>query len=444
MKESALAGVWPLSPLQEGMLFHSLFDEQNADVYVEQMIIGLEGELDAARLRASWQALLDRHESLRAGFRSRSSGAPVQLIMRRVTLPWSEVDLSELPEDEAWAESERIGVEERAERFDLAVPPLLKVLLAKVAPSRYRMMVTLHHILVDGWSLPILMGELWRSYEAGGTAEGLPPVTPYRHYLEWLARQDKDAAREAWRQALSDVEGPTLVAPAARDATPGHCDSLTGEASAELDQALQELTRSHGVTLNTVVQTAWAVLLGKLTGRRDVVFGSVVAGRPMDLPGVESMLGLFINTIPVRVPLDPSRTVAETLTRLQAQQSALMDAQYLSLSDIQRLAGPGATFDTALAFENFPSGSGGNKPPADGASRPAGPGGLKFTEKGLRESINYPLGLVAGSLGGLKMRLTYRPDFFDESSAQALMDRMLRLLDQMAADPGARIAQLDV
>jgi hypothetical protein len=360
MSDSALVGVWPLSPLQEGMLFHALYDEQGTDVYVSQMIIGLDGPLDAVALRASWQALLDRHESLRAGFQRRSSGAPVQLIMRRAVLPWREEDLSGLAEDKAWAESERIGLEERARRFDLSVPPLVKVLLVKVGPDRYRMMVTLHHILVDGWSLPLLMRELWTAYEAGGSSRGLPPVTPYREYLAWLARQDKDAALEVWRKALEGTQEPTLVVPVVpteRNAAAAPSDTVSGHASAELDAALRELTRVHGLTLNTVVQAAWAMMVGKLTGRRDVVFGATVAGRPADLPGMETMLGLFINTVPVRVRFDPAQTVAGMLTELQAQQSALMDHQYVGLSDIQRAAGPGATFDTLIAFENFPSGS---------------------------------------------------------------------------------------
>uniref|UniRef100_UPI003D735C50 amino acid adenylation domain-containing protein n=1 Tax=Streptomyces asiaticus TaxID=114695 RepID=UPI003D735C50 len=459
MTDSALVGVWPLSPLQEGLLFHAVYDEEGIDVYVEQMITGLEGKLDSAVLRASWQALLDRHESLRAGFQRRASGAPVQLVMRRVTLPWREEDLSGLDAEAARAESERLGIEERERRFDLAVPPLLKVLLVKVGPVEYRMMVTLHHILLDGWSLPVLMRELWTCYEAGGSAHGLPPVTPYREYLAWLARQNKEEAMAAWRKTLAGADEPTLVAPAEYNGAPAHSAMVSGRASKELDQALRDLTRRfHGLTLNTVVQAAWALVVGKLTGRRDVVFGASVAGRPLDLPGMESMLGLFINTVPVRVRFDPAQSVAELLTELQAEQAALVDYQYLSLSDIQRQAGPGATFDTIMAFESFPSGTNARKPQGDrpSADKPSadkplgdeadrrGPGGLKFTEHGLRESINYPLGLVVGPSGGLGMRLSYRPDLFDEETAQGLVDQVLRVLGQMAADPETLVGRLDV
>ncbi|MEU5772166.1 amino acid adenylation domain-containing protein [Streptomyces venezuelae] len=444
-----LVDIWPLSPLQEGLLFHALFDRQSTDVYVEQMIVGLEGPLDPARLRASWQALLDRHASLRVGFRQvAGSGQSVQVVADRATLPWREEDLSELDEDAAWEESERLGKEDRAKGFDLAKPPLVKVLLAKTGEHRHRMMVTLHHIVLDGWSLPVLRRELWACYEAGGTAAGLPPVTPYRDYLTWLGQQDKEAAQEAWRAELAGADEPTQVVPMAPGAVAApDPDAASGEvfavAGPALDRGLGELARAQGVTLNTVVQTAWALVVGQLAGRQDVVFGASVAGRPADLPGMENMLGLFINTVPVRVRFAPALTVAEVLADVQGRQSALMDHQYLSLGDIQRVAGRGATFDTLMAFESFPTGADASTQ-EDGGTREPGPAGVELTEAGMRESINYPLGLVVDPLNGLRMRLTYRPDAFDEPTAHALLDRLLRALRQMAADPGTLVGRLQL
>ncbi|MFI2215194.1 amino acid adenylation domain-containing protein, partial [Streptomyces sp. NPDC020141] len=439
-----LVDILPVSPLQEGLLFHALFDEQGTDVYVEQLDLGLEGPLNPVALRASWQALLDRHASLRAGFRQLPGvDQPVQVVTRHAVMPWREEDLSGLTEEEKAAEAERLGIEERARRFDLTAPPLVKVTLVKLGADRFRMMITLHHIALDGWSLPILMQELWTAYEAGGSTSGLPAVTPFRDYLEWLSRQDREAAREAWREALADIEEPTLVAPVDRDAELVHGEVVIGEAAPALDEALRELVRVRGITLNTVVQAAWALLIGKLTGRRDVVFGASVAGRPAELPGMESMLGLFINTVPVRVRFDPAQTVSGMLDRLQAEQSALMDYQYLSLSDIQRLAGAGAAFDTIMAFENFPSGGNQEAPPETDEPMP-GPGGLRVFESGIRESINFPLGLVAGPIGGLAMRLTYRPDLFTAEEAQTILDRLLRLLEQMTSAPDALLGRIDV
>ncbi|WP_345025620.1 condensation domain-containing protein, partial [Actinomadura keratinilytica] len=427
-----LEEVWPLSPLQEGLLFHAVYDEDAPDVYVGQRVLDLDGPLDTEVLRRSWQALLDRHASLRAGFRQRATGAPVQVIYRGVEIPWREVDLSDRAPDAASAEAARLAAEEHRRRFDLEVPPLLRLLLLKLAPDRHRLVITTHHIVLDGWSLPVLMNELWAVYTAGGATTGLPRATSYRAYLAWLARQDKDRARAAWREALAGVEEPTLVAPASD--VPVTPSSLTVQAGETLAEGLRDLARGVGVTLNTVVQAGWALLVGKLTGRRDVVFGATVAGRPLDLPGVERMLGLFINTVPVRVTLDPGETVAALLGRVQAEQSVLLDHQYLGLAEIQRLAGSGATFDTLLVFENYPMDQQG----------PPDLGGLRFTGGDVQETTHYPLSLVVGPGDGLELKLDYRPDVFDEPAARTLARRLVRLLEQMAADPGLLVGRLDV
>ncbi|WP_240662621.1 non-ribosomal peptide synthetase [Streptomyces sp. WAC 06738] len=441
-----LVEVLPVSPLQEGLLFHAVYDEQAADVYVGQLVLGVEGPLDTAVLRASWQALLARHASLRAGFRNLPGVArPVQVVVEDAELPWREEDLTALGPAEAWAESERIAAAERARRFDLERPPLLRVALLRTGAERYRMVLTLHHLALDGWSVPILRRELWACYAAGGSAAGLPPVTPYRDYLAWLARQDKETAAEAWRRALADVDEPTLVAPGSDGAADAPSRDLVRSAGAALEEALAGLVRAHGVTLNTVIETAWAMVVGQLAGRSDVVLGAAVAGRPAELPGMEHMLGLFINTVPVRVRLEPAQRVADLLADVQAQRAALMDHQHLGLADIQRLAGPGATFDTVMAFENFPSASDAIDASADphAAHGPA-PAGLRFTEAAVWGETNYPLTLVADPAGGLRLKLSHRLDSFDATAAGAVLDRLVHVLERMAADPGVPVGRIDV
>ncbi|MFC5156642.1 amino acid adenylation domain-containing protein, partial [Streptomyces amakusaensis] len=443
----ALAEILPVTPLQEGLLFHALFDEQSTDVYVEQLAIGLDGPLDLPALRASWEALIDRHASLRAGFRyPAGADRPVQVIEERAALPWREEDLSDLPPETARAESERLEHADRHRRFDLAVPPLVRVLLTRLGADRHRMAITLHHVVLDGWSLPILTRELWTAYEAGGSTTGLPAVTPYREHLAWLSRQDKDAARTAWRQALAGLDEPTLVAPPEHGTEPAPQDANadanadtgtdTGtvviEPSEEFASAVRDVARTHGLTLNTVVQAAWALVVGQLAGRADVVFGATVAGRPAELPGMESMLGLFINTVPVRVRLDPAQTVAELLTDLQAQQSALLDHQHLGLTEIQRLAGPGAAFDTLMAFENYRAAE--NTPPAP----------LTLTGTEVRESTTYPLALDVSPVGEFRLRLDHQLSAFDTAAAGALLDRLVHVLSQFAADPTARLGRIAV
>ncbi|MGE6738304.1 condensation domain-containing protein, partial [Streptomyces sp. NPDC059900] len=351
-----LADVWPLSPLQEGLLFHAAFDDRGPDVYAGQRALLLDGPLDAARLRGAWQEVLGRHPILRASFHQGASDeAAVQVIADAVTLPWRAADVSGLPEAQARAEIDRLCAAEMAERFDLTRAPLLRVLLIRLGERRHRMVVTTHHVVVDGWSLPVLFDELSALYEAaaGERRAALPPATSYREYLAWLGRQDRPAARAAWQVELAGADEPSRVAPD-RSAAPARPIPLEFECSAELTRDLTELARTHGLTMNTIVQGAWALLLARLIGRDDVVFGSTVAGRPADVPGADTSVGLFINTLPVRARLDPAQPALDLLADLQRRQVALMGHQHLGLAEIRQLTGSGAEFDTLVVYENYP------------------------------------------------------------------------------------------
>ena len=348
-----LAEVWPLPPLQEGLLFHALYDTDAPDVYTVQHFFDLEGPADPARLRAAGQALLERHVNLRAGFRTLGSGQTVQVIPAGVVLPWQESDLTGQPDPQAAAET--LARQDREQRFDLAVPPLLRFTLARLSTDQWRLVVTGHRLLTDGWSMPVLGRELLALYRAGAQAAALPRVTPYREYLAWLSRQDTAAAVAAWAGALAGLEEPTLLAPGAdRAQLTARPQNLDTDLPAGLAAALEQQARAQAVTVNTVLQAAWGMLAGALTGRDDVVFGTVVAGRPPELPGVETMLGLFINTVPVRVRLDPAVTAGQLWARLQDQQSQLLAYHHLGLAQIQRAAGPAAVFDTLVVYENYP------------------------------------------------------------------------------------------
>ncbi|MEO3850565.1 amino acid adenylation domain-containing protein [Streptomyces sp. B8F3] len=434
MTRSAVEDVWPLSPLQEGLLFHAAFDEDGPDVYQGQRLLELVGPVDPERLRTSWEALLERHAALRASFRRRKSGEAVQVIARDVTLPWEMADVSDRPESAALAEAERLAARARAERFDPAAAPLLRLLLVRLGAERHRLVVTSHHVLMDGWSMPVLLGELSAVYAAGGDTRGLPPVTSYREYLAWLRRQDKDAARAAWRAELAGADEPTLVAPADPGRLPVAPESLIAEIPQELYVGLVALARSRGLTLNTVVQGAWALVLARLAGRTDVVFGATASGRPPELPGVESMVGLFINTLPVRVRLDGAQPVAEMLAALQDRQSALVAHQHVGLPEVQRIAGGGGVFDTIVVYENYPL-------PPEGA--PA-PDRFAIRMAGGQEAAHYPLTLVAAPGEQMSFKLDYRPDLFDRGAARTVFERLVRVLEQIAADPAAPVGRIDV
>ncbi|NGO49520.1 non-ribosomal peptide synthetase, partial [Streptomyces sp. YC419] len=336
-------------------LFHALFDEDTADIYNVQLVLDLAGALDAGVLRRSAEVLVGRHASLRACFRERENGELVQVIAGSVSVPWRVVDLSEYSGAGQGERVARLLEEERATRFDMASAPLMRFLVIRLAPDRHKLVITNHHILLDGWSTPLVLRELFELYGQGGDDSALPAPVPYRPYPVWLARQDRTRAEAMWREVLAGAE-PTRLAPAGHRSLAGSHGEVTLALSGEVSAGVTELARRHGLTVNTVLQSAWALLLARLTGRDDVVFGMTVSGRPAEIPGIEQMVGLLINTVPVRVRLDPSQSLTELMARVQEEQSRLSDHQYLGLTDIQGLVGEGELFDTLYVFENYPIG----------------------------------------------------------------------------------------
>ncbi|OPF84591.1 non-ribosomal peptide synthetase [Streptomyces antioxidans] len=432
--QPGMADILPLSPLQEGLLFHTEYDQDAEDVYITRLAVDVTGRLDAGALRAAVAGLLRRHDNLRGGFHHTADGRPLQLIPREAELPWHEIDLSGLGEAEREAELDRLLRAERAHRFDPKRPPMLRFTLIRLGADTHRLLFAAHHLLLDGWSAPVLAGELFALYGSGGDDAALPPVSPYRDYLAWLSRQDRGAAEDAWRTALAGVDAPTLVAPGAagREAVlPGR---IVDELPEELTAALGELAGRHGLTMNAVVQGAWGMLLARLTGRNDVLFGETVSGRPPELPGVESMVGLFSNTVPVRVRVDPAASLLETLSAVQERRVELMGHHHLGLADLQRLTGLGTLFDTAVVFENFPSG---------GSDEPVH--GLTLSEVDTKGDNHYPLGIVVmRDERRMVLNWYHRPDVIDHATATDLTARLRRLLEAVAATPELPVGRLDL
>ncbi|MFJ6811658.1 amino acid adenylation domain-containing protein, partial [Streptomyces anulatus] len=427
--------ILPLSPLQEGLLFHALYDHQAPDVYTVQIVLDLEGDVDAAALRGAADSLLRRHANLRAAFRYEGLDRPVQVIRRKARMPWYEIDLGTEPEDGREAEFARILETDRGRRFDLAKAPLIRFLLVRFGPDRCRLVVTNHHILLDGWSTPLFFSELFALYLSRGDDSALPRVTPYRDYLGWLAGQDRTAAEDAWRLALAGVDEPTLVAPVDATALPVRPDRLPFELDEELTARLNAVARSHGVTLNTVVQTVWGLLLSSLTGRPDVITGTTVSVRPPDLDGVRSMVGLLLNTLPLRIRTDPSESLAALLARVQDEQAGLMPHQHLGLAEIQALAGAGTLFDTSVVFENYP---------VDPEAVNAPIGGLRIRGVEGRDANHYPLGLTVAPGDRILLKLDYRPDVFDSALVERLAERLRQLFGYVADDPERPVGRLEL
>ncbi|UNS95053.1 condensation domain-containing protein [Streptomyces tubbatahanensis] len=378
-RSKSIEDILPVTPLQEGMLFHHVYDDSAPDSYVAQVAFDLDGVLDREALRAAAGELLRRHPNLRSCFRQRRSGDWVRLLRREVRLPWHERDLSEVPASERERTVDTEVTADRLRRFDLAHAPLVRFALFRLAGERFRFVLTAHHAVVDGWSMAVLLRELVALYRSGGDPRGLPPVRSYRDHLDWLNSRDREAAAQAWRENLADLPGPCLLAPGAERATalPDRLDfSLDEEAST----ALSATARAHGVTLNTVLQCAWALVLGRLTGRDDIVFGMTVSGRPPELDGVENMVGLFINTVPLRLRLRPAESLGALLARAQREQARMLDHHHLGLTAIQSAAGMEELFDVGMVFENFPRHTDGT----DSAT-------LRVRDVQSRNATHYPL-----------------------------------------------------
>ncbi|WP_399094988.1 amino acid adenylation domain-containing protein [Streptomyces sp. BBFR2] len=425
--QPAVEDILPLSPLQEGMLFHSGFDPESRHLYIAQFTVDLRGELDASELKAAAGALLQRHANLRVSFTHRKTGAPIQVVRRDMPLAWEEAGPGSGGDPEAY--SAEVTERDWARGVDGRQPPLLRFTLITLGPQRHRLLVTAHHLLLDGWSFALLFRELFALY--AGTE--LPPVRPYRDYLTWLAAQNRPAAEHAWRTALAGTGQPTRLAPADRAVSPGATpEDVVVRLTQERTAALRDRARGCNLLLTTVIQGAWAVLLARSTGQDDVVFGCTVSGRPGDLPGADDMIGMLINTVPVRARLDRAGSLRELCAELQRQRAELLDHDHLGLTEIQRLAGSStALFDTNLVFDNFPM--------SDYALDVPG----LDVEIRFRDTSHFPLALAVEPGPALELRLSHHPELLDRDRVADLGGRLARLLERWTADPDLPLGALD-
>ncbi|MFF3032967.1 amino acid adenylation domain-containing protein [Streptomyces rubiginosohelvolus] len=424
-----------LTPLQEGLLFLSQYDGPEAtgtggdplDVYHVQVVIRLTDDLDADRLRHALRTVVRRHAPLRTAFTGEEDGW-AQRVHADAEPEFDELDLRRRKPKEQERRAVRRADDDRRRRFDLTAPPLLRTTLIRRSETT-ELVLTGHHLVLDGWSLPLLVRELLHAY----ADIELPAPPAYPLHRAWLDAQDERGAAEAWRAALEGVTEPTRLVPD----DPGEQelpDEHTVVLDTELTGRLAAFARERELTLSTLTQTVWGLVLSAHTGRRDVVFGTVVSGRPAEVPGVTDMIGLFVNTVPVRVTVRPDETLAALAARVQDEFAALLPHHHLGLAAIQRAAGHGVLFDTLTALENYP---------ADGLPALAEATGLGLAEIRGRDATHYPLTFAAVPGQRLTLRLTYRPAAVTPARAEELAARVEHLLRTLVAAPGTRIAALD-
>ncbi|MDF5758247.1 non-ribosomal peptide synthetase [Spongiactinospora sp. TRM90649] len=414
----------PLSPLQEGLLFHLLLAGDGRDVYVQQAVVTLAGPVDPGRMAAAARDVLGKYPNLRAGFRS-DGARTTQFVPDEWDVDWTFAEVDDL---EAFAEAQR------ARPFSPDEPPLIRFGLARLGPEDHRLVLTSELILLDGWSGGLLVTSLLGFY-TDPAAERARPVTPFRAYLDWVGAQDREAALKAWRRRLDGFEEPALLRPELADrpadlATAGEIHrALPGDLAARIDRA----ARSGGTTAATFYETAWGLLLMALTGRDDVVFGVSVSGRHPDVEGVESIVGLLFNTIPLRVTAGPADPLGAVLGKVQDTTAELFDHSYVALADLQRATGAGTLFDTLFVYQNFPG------MPTDRAFGPDGD--LRVLGREVRDATHYPVTMVVDPGAGL--RVMHRGDAFTTAEIERLTDRYVAILAALADAPDTPCHRLD-
>ncbi len=430
-----LEEIWPLAPLQEGLLFHAHYQNDGEDPYLVQLALELNGTLDPIRLRRALDALLDRHPNLRVHFHWNRGGRPLQIVHARCAIPWCERDLSALEPDERDRLAREIEAEDRRTRFALEQAPLIRATLLHLGPDHSRLLLTQHHLLSDGWSSSILLQDLLALYRKQDHAGALPRPPAFKDYLAWLQKQDQQAARDAWRSYLAGIAAPTRLGPAISKDAPLRQAQIEEHLSADFTAKLETLARQNGLTLAIVLQGAWSILLARLTNQNDVVYGQVSSGRQALVPGIEHILGLLITTTPARARLHPAESVLAFLKRLQRDQAALLPHQHLPLAEIHKIAGEQILFDTLFTYENYP---------VDSLKVPAAADDLPLREVRGQNSNHYPLSLAVIPGDGLNLRLHYSAELFDRASAERVAERLVRLLEQIAADPARPLHRLEI
>lgn len=438
----AVVDVLAATPLQEGLLaLHRL--SSGADPYHVQFVFRIDGNLDEALLARCADAMLVRYPNLRVAFYDKNVEHPVQVVPASAKLDWEVVPMTATSAPDAAtdtdtrdAQAAEFAASDFSEPFDLFRPAPLRLRLLRWNSHCHHLVLTAHHILIDGWSAPLFFAELINLYRHGGHAELLPPPPDYRKYIAWLQQKSKEESLQVWRTALGEQPAPCLVAPQA-PSSPG-LPPVVFEAQLDREQTeqLQTWCRKHGVTVSNTVLFAWMVVLGTLTDRDEVFTGTVVSGRPADLPGAESMIGLFINTVPARATLNPREDAATQVQALRDTLVATRPHEHIGLSDIQRAAGTRDLFDTLVVFQNTPL----------GAATTDDNSGFKVTPLATNDSTHYPLTIVPALVDGVfRVKVEARADLMDgtlPAAASAIASAITTLLRTFPTADGLPLAQV--
>jgi amino acid adenylation domain-containing protein len=417
-KRKNIENIYPLSPMQQGMLFHTLLAPQ-AGVYVPQVCLNLQGQLDIGAMQTAWQSVIANHAVLRSAFYWEQRDRPFQIVFRQVEFPWQFLDWQDTPSHEQKTKLEEFLLNDRQQGFDLKQPPLMRLTLIKLSDIQYTLIWTQHHLILDGWSSALVIQEVFQRLQSPLKVFN---TRPYGDYIAWLQQQDKGAEAAYWQKQLQGFNTPTSFP---SQLSSSQIIPKRERLSIKVD-ALQTWARLHQLTLNTVIQGAFALLLSRYCNTTDVIFGATSSGRSA-IPGIESMVGLFINTLPVRVKVAPQANVIEWLQKLQAQQAEALQYEYTSLLEIQEwseLPRGTSLFDSILVFENYPVDASAVK---DSQLCIANIESIEWT--------NFPITMLVSVGNNLSLEVKYDSSRFTSETITRLLEHFCILLEGIVKSP---------
>lgn len=442
MDKRNIEAIYPLSPMQQGMVFHTLY-AGDSGVYIEQLTGTLEGRLNVQAFQHAWHRVVERHPILRTSFVWKKLDRILQVVHKYVSLPFQILDWRHLSSEEQQMELDKLIRTNQHDGFNLNEPPLLRITLIRLGENRHQFLWCHHHALLDGWSLPLVMKEVFAYYQAlaHGKDIRLPAVRPYRDYINWLQQQSLAEAEQFWRNALAGFHAPTPLVvdqiPKAQPQPEKNYDEAKRYLSESLTADLQSLARKHQITLNNLLQGAWAILLSRYSGQSDVVFGTTVSGRPAELPGVESMIGLFINTLPLRVAVPDEARLIPWLKGLHSQQIEMRQFEFTPLVEIQlwsELPKGTPLFESILVFENYP---------VDSALL-MGDGDIEISNVHGIEQTNYPITLVGAPGKQMYLLICYNTRRLSRPVVERMLDHLTTLLESFVANPEQSLGEINL
>lgn len=433
-KRDQVQDMYYLSPMQEGMLFHTLHHQEKG-FYVEQMDMNVKGTLRSDLLEKSMNIIVERYDIFRTVFLHEKVKRPVQVVLKNRPFQLDIVDIQDLSESEQLERIDRFKQKDQLRGFDLSKDLLMRASVFQTGPSSYRWIWSYHHILLDGWCFGLVVQELFAIYHAllHDIPYRLEPVKPYKEYIQWLEKQDKQASLEYWTQSLAGFEGQSTFKEQRKQTNEHELGEIEWAMSKEETAALSELALQQNATLSSALQSVWSILLSRYQRSNDVLFGTVVSGRPADLAGVDRMVGLFINVIPRRIQLTDQMTFRSLLSETQQQSLAAEPHQYIPIYDIQAKAGQQQLIDHIVVFENVPA-----------AKKDEQESLLGFTVEDMNvyEKSNYDLNLLASPGEQLQLKLAFNQRAFDPAFVHKLKDQLTLLIKGTIKHPDQSVHTL--